>query len=63
MTTEPTTAELKEAFNRSGLWRRGKTYQHAISAPAVLRSLINDVLAHRKKQPTPLQPQLFEETA
>lgn len=61
---EPTQAKLREAFKRSGLWRFGKSFLHAISTPIVARSLQHQVEVERKKcqqygKPAPIQRALF----
>lgn len=40
--------ELREAFRRSGLWRRGWTYAQAIKNEGVLTGLRCTVQAHRR---------------
>lgn len=40
--------ELREAFNRSGLWRHGWTYAQAIKSEGVLTGLRCTVQAHRR---------------
>ena len=52
--------ELRDAFNRSGLWRRGWTYAKAIDTPCIITSLCATVRAwHREQQkhgkPAPIQ--------
>lgn len=42
--------ELREAFQRSGLWRRGWTYERAKQAEAVLLSLVATVRARHRSQ-------------
>lgn len=60
-----TERELREAFNRSGLWRRGWSYQRAIEATPVLTSLIATIRAMRGKEqqqhgkPAPVQRALI----
>lgn len=60
-----TERELREAFNRSGLWRRGWTYQRAIACATVLRGLMNTADAMRRRterntgKPAPLQQALI----
>lgn len=56
--------ELREAYQRSGLWRRGWTYERAKSEPVVRAGLIADVRAmHKKLQkngtPAPMQQNLL----
>lgn len=60
-----TERELREAFNRSGLWRRGWNYQRAITTAIVARCLRNTALALRHSveqqtgKPTPVQRALI----
>jgi hypothetical protein len=59
-----TEAELHEAFDRSGLWRRGWTYKRAISTTLVQIGLLATVRAwHRSQQkngkPAPVQQALI----
>ncbi len=65
----PTTAELRDAFRRSGLWRRGWSFLKAQSVPYVASGLVYQVRAERARieqeqgKPAPVQPALFERTA
>lgn len=59
MTDAPTTAELKAAFKRCGLWRLGWTYDRAMASFTVAWSLRHAALAARSKNPPPAQPRLF----
>ena len=59
MESEPSTAELKAAWQRGLLWRCGITYERAIAIPLLLRALRNDVLAQRKTHPGPMQGNLI----
>lgn len=61
---ETTTAELREAFKRSQLWRRGFSFIQAVNIPLVARSLRMQAIAHRKEhqrygKPAPIQQALF----
>jgi len=55
--TNPTAAELRRAFQRSGLWRRGWNYQRAITTPLILKTLEAQARAARliaeRQQPPP----------
>ena len=56
--------ELREAFNRSGLWRRGWNFQRAIATELVARSMRNAAIAAHKEQqkdgkPAPMQRALI----
>lgn len=46
--TNITERELRAAFQRSGLWRRGWTYSRAITTALVARCLRNTALALRR---------------
>lgn len=64
MIAEISDRELREAYQRSGLWRRGWTFWRAINAPVVRAGLIADVRAmHKKLQkngtPAPMQRALI----
>jgi len=57
-------AELKSAFQRTGLWRIGWTYERAIKCKATRIGLEAIVRAERralekKGQPAPVQPELI----
>jgi hypothetical protein len=59
-----TESELREAFQRSGLWRRGWTFQRAIETNAVLTGMVNTVRAIRNTaqqngKPAPRQQALI----
>lgn len=61
--TTPTTADLKRAFSRCGLWRLGWTYDRAMSVPLVAWGLRKSALAARRKAPdAPRQLDLMEPT-
>ena len=49
MTTDLTTAELKAAWQRAGLWRTGISYQRAIASPLLLSGLRAAARAARKQ--------------
>ena len=54
--TDPTTAELRAAFNRVPLMRlRGWTFERACAAPLVLWALKKSALATRRKEHLPVQ--------
>ena len=60
MTNEPpTTAELKAAFIRSGLWRDGWNYYRAITTGTVRWSLTRSALASRQTHHQPAQARLI----
>lgn len=60
-----TETELRAAFNRSGLWRRGWNYARAIRTESVLRGLCNQAKAVRQRlerqtgTPAPIQRALL----
>jgi hypothetical protein len=59
-----TTAELKSAFKRSGLWRLGWTYDQAIGCDNVRRCMEISARCRREHQarrgnPAPVQPELI----
>lgn len=60
-----TERELRDAFKRSGLWRRGWTYERAINNDLVLMGMRGAVRSMRKKfetqhgKPAPLQQALI----
>jgi hypothetical protein len=60
-----TEQELREAFRRSGLWRRGYDFKRAIETSSVLISLRGFVRARRDKEqqqdgkPAPMQRALI----
>jgi len=54
MQTDITTAELKAAWHRAGLWRLGISFQRAIDSPLILSGLRLSARAYqRKHQPKP----------
>lgn len=58
--TEPTTAELRAAFNRAPLLHlRGWTFERACTAPLVLWALKKSALAARQTHHHPAQPRLI----
>lgn len=57
--TPPTTAELRDAFRRSGLWRDGWTYAKAIAVDTVRWGLEKSALARRRTHHHPAQPRLI----
>lgn len=60
-TTALTTADLKRAFRRCGLWRIGWTYDRAIGVPLVAWGLQKSALAARRTTPdAPQQLDLME---
>lgn len=59
-TTEPTTDELRAAFNRSyGLHFLGYSFEKAIQTPTVLFCLKQSALRHRAVHSLPVQPRLI----
>jgi hypothetical protein len=57
---EPTTAELRESFNRAPLMRlRGWTFERACAAPLILWALKKSALARRRSDPLPTQGSLL----
>lgn len=54
-THEPTTAELKEAWKKCGLWRSGHTFAEDMQRPIIVWALRKTVLARNKKHATPAQ--------
>jgi hypothetical protein len=58
-TEAPTTAELKAAWQRAGLWRLGMTYSAAVANPLTLWAMKNSALAVRRRHHLPVQPALF----
>lgn len=52
---EPTTAELKEIWKRSGLWRTGHSFSDDIQRPIIVWALRKAVIAQHKKRETPDQ--------
>lgn len=60
---EPTMDELKAAWQYSRLWVAGITFEHALSAPPVMRALRTVVEIHRKRENTPKQIDLFRSAA
>ena len=61
MVTEfpPTTAELKSAYRRSGLWRVGVSFEQAQAMRLVLWTMEKSALAARRRDRLPVQPALF----
>ena len=58
--TPPTTAELRDAFNRaSPLHFRGWTFARAMAVPIVAWSLEKSALAARQTHHLPAQPRLI----
>lgn len=57
-TTDATTAELRAAFRRSGLWRSGWDFAKAISVATVRWSLLHAAVAARKSD-SPTQGSLI----
>lgn len=55
----PTTAELKAAWQRAGLWRMGISFKHAIASPLILAGLRAAAMAARKQQPAQQQARLI----
>jgi len=49
-TFNPCERELRAAFQRSGLWRRGWSYHRAITTGLVRLGLSLDAIAHRAQQ-------------
>ena len=56
---EPTTAELKAAWQHSRLWAAGVTFEHAQESPAVMRALRTVVEIHREREQPPKQNDFF----
>ena len=55
-----TAADLRDAYDRSGLWRQGWSYEQAIKDPLILKALETQAratrrLAERRQQPQPEQ--------
>jgi len=50
MKIHPTPAELRDAFNRAGLWQMGWTFERALQTPVLNASLANAAAAYRKKR-------------
>lgn len=61
MVTEfpPTTAELKAAWKRAGLWRAGVSFDQARAMRLVLWTMGKSALAARRRDRLPVQPALF----
>ncbi len=60
MSTEPTTAELRESFNRAPLMRfSGWTFDRACAAPLILWALKKSALARRRGVHHPSQGSLI----
>lgn len=60
MSTPPTTAELRAAFQRSALLHlRGWTFARAMTVPLVAWSLEKSALAARQTHQLPAQPRLI----
>lgn len=61
MVTEfpPTTAELKAAWKRAGLWRMGVSFDQALAMKPVRWAMQNSALAARRRDRLPAQPALF----
>lgn len=62
--TDITERELRDAYRRAGLWRRGWTFVRAIRADAVSVTLLAAARAARRRierehKPTQRQPQLI----
>ena len=60
----PTTADLKAAFKRSGIWRSGWDFNRAIAVPSIRTSITCAARAHQAKhthqgKPAPIQPALI----
>jgi hypothetical protein len=58
-TEAPTTAELKAAWRRAGLWRVGVTFAAAVANPLTLWAMKNSAQAARRHHCLPVQPALF----
>jgi hypothetical protein len=57
---EPTTPELKAAFNASRLWTLGYSFQEALHTPLIRRALVMQVSATAERNAArPVQPQLI----
>lgn len=54
-TYTPTTDELRDAWRRSGLWRRGHTFQQDVAVPCIALGLRNVVIASHKQTALPEQ--------
>lgn len=59
----PTTSELKDAFQRSGLWRLGFSFADALRIPPILRTLTCSAICRRRttekqRGRLPIQPSL-----
>jgi hypothetical protein len=59
-----TTAELKQAFSRSGLWRLGWSFDKAMGCELTRKGLECAVRASQRKaarqgNPAPMQPELI----
>ncbi|MBU0752392.1 MAG: hypothetical protein KJ787_14050 [Gammaproteobacteria bacterium] len=61
MATEfpPTTAELKAAWKRAGLWRVGVSFDSALAMAPVRWAMEKSALAARRRERLPVQPALF----
>jgi hypothetical protein len=60
MTTPPTTAELRAAFDRARvLHLRGWTFARAMTVPIIAWSLEKSALAARQTHQLPAQPRLI----
>jgi len=56
----PTTAELRESFNRVPLMHlRGWTFERACAAPLILWALQKSALARRRSEHLPVQERLL----
>ena len=61
---EPTTDELRAAWQRAGLWRTGWSFERANNTAVIRQCLISAVkrtrrMAERSGQPHPTQPSLI----
>lgn len=61
MVTEfpPTTAELKAAYKRAGLWRVGVSFERSLAMSPVRWAMEKSALAARRRDRLPVQPALF----
>ena len=58
-TEAPTTAELKAAWQRAGLWRLGWTFERAMAWKLTRQCMQTSALAARRTHHLPAQPALF----
>lgn len=55
---EPTQQELKEAWQRAGLWRGGHTFEKDMQVPCIAKTVRNVVIARHYKNQLPQQARL-----